>query len=334
MTANQARLSEPELRESVDSIAALQLPSGLILWNEGGHADPWNHVETAMALDVGGRHDEAARAYEWLVASQREEGSWHQYYTADGVKDAKFDANTIAYIATGVWHHHLTTADGGFLSSLWSTVERAIDWVVGMQQPTGEVHWACEPDGTPFHYALVTGSASMFHSLGSARAIADALGKERPDWGDAQDRLGDALRHHEREFFAEKDRWAMDWYYPVLAGILEPAVARERIGQRWSRFVHEGIGVRCVDDHDWITTGETAECAIACRRAGLGAEAALLLGWTRQLRDTDGSYFTGLAFPDWVNFPAAERTAYSAAAVVLAHDALFGTTPASAVFGS
>ena len=42
-----------------DSIAALQLPSGMILWFPGGHADPWNHVEAAMALSVGGRVAEA-----------------------------------------------------------------------------------------------------------------------------------------------------------------------------------------------------------------------------------------------------------------------------------
>ena len=31
----------------------------MIPWFEGGHCDPWNHVEAAMALSVGGFHDEA-----------------------------------------------------------------------------------------------------------------------------------------------------------------------------------------------------------------------------------------------------------------------------------
>src|SRR3546814_2851253 len=69
----------------------------MIPWFPGGHSDPWNHVEAAMALDIGGRRAEADRAYEWLVGLQRDDGSWHQYYIAgeDGrteVEQDKLDA--------------------------------------------------------------------------------------------------------------------------------------------------------------------------------------------------------------------------------------------------
>ena len=67
---------------------AHQQPDGLILWFEGGHADVWNHVESAMALDVAGRHDEAERAYRWAAANQHADGWWHHYYVAGGVEDA------------------------------------------------------------------------------------------------------------------------------------------------------------------------------------------------------------------------------------------------------
>ena len=73
----------------------------MIPWFPGGHADPWNHVEAAMALIVGGRRLEAERAFEWLVARQRADGSWHNYYVGDRVEQDKLDANTIAYVATG-----------------------------------------------------------------------------------------------------------------------------------------------------------------------------------------------------------------------------------------
>ena len=46
-----------------------------------------------MALDVAGLHREAELAYEWLAAIQRHDGSWHAYYVADGVEDAKLDTN-------------------------------------------------------------------------------------------------------------------------------------------------------------------------------------------------------------------------------------------------
>ena len=51
-------------------LASLQLPSGQIPWFVGGHCDPWNHVECAMALTITGHHDEARAAYDgWRATS-------------------------------------------------------------------------------------------------------------------------------------------------------------------------------------------------------------------------------------------------------------------------
>ncbi len=58
------------LGETIESIRAAQSRDGMITWFAGGHADPWNHVEAAMALTVGGALDEAGRAYEWLRATR------------------------------------------------------------------------------------------------------------------------------------------------------------------------------------------------------------------------------------------------------------------------
>ena len=55
-----------QVAQTVDAIASVQQPDGNIPWVPGGHTDPWNLVEAAMALDVGGRFAEAERAYEWL----------------------------------------------------------------------------------------------------------------------------------------------------------------------------------------------------------------------------------------------------------------------------
>jgi hypothetical protein len=324
-------LSAAELDATVDAIGAVQQPNGFILWYSGGHADPWNHVEAAMALDIGGRHTDARRAYEWLADHQRADGSWFEYYTADGIEDPKFDANTIAYIATGALHHLMTTGDETFALEVWPTVEKAIDWVLDLQQPDGAIIWARHPDGTPFDYALLTGSSSMAHSLGSALTFATRCGKDRPDWKNARDRLAHAVAHSPASF-EPKDRWAMDWYYPVLAGVVRGAAAADRLNGSWDRFVMDGEGVRCVDDQPWVTTGETAELAIACAAVGWNDRACDLLRWSRQLRHHDGAYWTGLHVPDRVFFPADERTSYSAAAVVLAADAIAGTNAASRIF--
>ena len=69
-----ASLSRSDIRDTVDAIARVQRPDGSIPWYEGGQVDPWNHVEAAMALDIGGRHAEAAHAYTWLGAVQRPGG--------------------------------------------------------------------------------------------------------------------------------------------------------------------------------------------------------------------------------------------------------------------
>ena len=111
-------LRADELVATVDTIAALQLPNGMIPWFAGGHADPWNHVEAAMALLVGGRRPEAERAFDWLMRTQRPDGAWHHYYLADRVEQDKLEANVTAYVAAGVWHHWLLTHDRGFLESL------------------------------------------------------------------------------------------------------------------------------------------------------------------------------------------------------------------------
>ena len=68
------------------SIAAVQRHDGMIPWFEGGHCDPWNHVESAMALSVAGFHKEATLAYQWLADTQLPDGSWFNYYLADGVR--------------------------------------------------------------------------------------------------------------------------------------------------------------------------------------------------------------------------------------------------------
>jgi hypothetical protein len=304
----------------------------MILWFPGGHADPWNHVEAAMALTVGGRTTDAERAYQWLADTQHDDGSWFNYYVEDGVEDYRLDSNVVAYVAVGVWHHYLATGDTGFLESMWPVVERAMAFVLQLQQPSGQILWSIEPDGVTLgKFALLTGSSSVLHSLQAAVAGAKRFGQERPDWELAAGQLAHAIAHR-RELFEPKDRWAMDWYYPVLSGALRGAEARAHLEERWTEFVMDGLGVRCVADRPWATAAETAECAIAAHIAGLPAQAARLLKFTRHMRHDDGSYFTGCVHPQCVRFPGDERTTYTAAAIVLADDILKGGAATTGVF--
>ncbi|MHB1930016.1 MAG: prenyltransferase [Acidimicrobiales bacterium] len=331
MTRSGGVLRPGEAAATAAWIASVQLPSGMIPWYPGGHADPWNHVEAAMALLVGGRRVEAEAALRWLPSVQHADGSWCFYYLADGVEEPRRDPNVCAYVATGAWFHHLVTGDDGLLAELWPAVEAAVDFVLRLQQPGGEILWSLDADGVAGSYALMTGSASIVHSLRCAVAAAEHLGEERPDWELAAGRLAHAVAHRPQSF-EPKDRWAMDWYYPVLCGAVTGDAGRARLLDSWPDFVVDGLGVRCVRDKRWVTAAETAECALAADAVGLADAARRLLGWTAHLRAEDGAYWTGCVHPECVRFPGGERSTYSAAAVLLVDHALGSDTAAAGLF--
>jgi hypothetical protein len=324
-------LSSAEVAESGAHLARLQRRDGMIPWFDGGHCDPWNHVEAAMALSVCGLVDEAEAAYDWLAATQLGDGSWFNYYLADRVQDPRIDTNVCAYAATGLWHHYCVTGDRAFLASRFAMAEAALDFVLRHQLPDGTVPWSIDATGHVEGYALLTGSSSIFHALRCGVAAAEELGSARPDWELAAGRLGHAVAHHPGAF-AEKGEYAMDWYYPVLCGALDASAAGARLDAGVATYVLEGLGVRCVSTNDWVTAAETAECAIALESLGRRDEALTVLAQTAAHRRADGSYFTGLAYPSRATFPGGETTSYTAAAVILAADALGVATGGSGLF--
>jgi hypothetical protein len=324
-------VSAASLSRTVDHIAEVQLPNGMVPWFPGGHADPWNHDEALMALALGGRRAEAERGFDWLRSMQRADGSWHQYYLADRVEQDKLDANCVGYVATAVWHHWLLFGDRGFLEEMWPTVDAAVEFVLDLQTPRGEIIWARHGDGTPWSFALLTGSSSLCHSLRCAIAVAEELGHERPDWELSAARLARVIRE-EPDAFAPKHRWAMDWYYPVLAGVIRGDDGRARLAERFDAFVMEGKGVRCVSDRPWVTAAETCEAMLAHLAVGETDRAVQLFEWAQTLREPDGRYWTGIVYPEEVHFPGQEQSTYTAAAVVLAADALAQGSPAAGLF--
>ncbi len=324
-------ITADDLTSTARQIVSLQLPSGMIPWFPGAHADAWNHVEAAMALDVMGFTAEAEAAYRWLVDNQRSDGAWHQYYLEDGIEQDKLDANCVAYVAAGAWHHFLVTGDRQWLQTMWPVVDKAIEFVLDLQTPRGEILWARHADNTPWSFALLTGSSSMSHSIRCAIAIAELLGHDRPDWELGAARLTHVIRT-DPDAFAPKNRWAMDWYYPVLTGVLRGETGLDHMAAKADEFIFEDRGVRCVSDRPWITTAETCECALAYLSLGERDRAMELFTQIQAFRRPDGGYYTGVVFPQEVSFPDEETSTYSAAAVILAADALAGASAASNLF--
>ena len=80
-----------------------------------------------------------------------------------------------------------------------------------------------------------------------------------------------------------------------------------------------------------MTGAETAELAMALDATGSTDRALALLADVQHLRNQDGSYWTGWQFANSAHYPA-ERSAWTAAAMILAADALSGTTGGSGLF--
>ncbi|WP_019633181.1 prenyltransferase [Actinomadura atramentaria] len=328
-------LTADDVVATARSIARQQEPSGAIPWfsptgGVAGHVDAWNHVEAAMALSVAGLREPSRRAYAWLADVQRADGSWPAKWVLGEVTEPGGESNQAAYVAVGVWHELVTTGDEDFARAMWPTVRRAIEFTLGLQTRRGEFRWIRHENGELGEEALLTGCSSIHQSLRCAVALAERLGEPCPDWELAADQLGHVVAEHP-EAFADKSRWSMDWYYPVLGGPVRGEAARARLAAGWDTFVVPGLGCRCVSDQPWVTAAESCELVMALDAAGDRDRALELFATIQHLRHEDGSYWTGWQFANEAHFPG-DRSTYTAAAVVLAADVLEGTSAGSRLF--
>ena len=333
---------------AAQTILALQNADGAIPWFKDGVIDPWNHLEAAMGLNTLGLRSAGERAIAYLRHSQLEDGSWwgqlgsavpiddelHQF-TTKGMDTGNHvrDTNFIAYCATAIWHHLRMFDDLDYAHANWPMVKAAINFVIALQYPEGDIRWTARDAGTPEEDALVTGNSSIHKSLSCAIKLAEALGHQMPDWRNAKTKLGQALADKPERYdrtWEAKDRFSMDWYYPVLSGALSRQQGQVRLAENWDKFVIDGFGCRCVADEPWVTVAETAELVMALIAQGAQQKAAQILGWLDQFRDENGAYWMGMQIEQKVFWPV-ERPAWTAGAVILAFDSVHRITPAHAV---
>ena len=201
------------------------------------------------------------------------------------------------------------------------------------RRPRGEILWARHADGTPWSFALLTGSSSICHSLRCAIALAELLGHERPDWELSAARLAHVIAHRARGVRPEA---------PLGDGLVLPGARRRAVGRRrpgapgrplrtrssW----RAGASAACRTARG-SPSAETCECAHRPpgRRRDASAPRPCSAGPSSTATD-GGRYWTGTVYPDEVHFPGDEQSTYTAAAVVLAADALGRPTRASALF--
>lgn len=338
MQVEPGLLSARERQITAQWLASHQQPSGEILWSMGGKSDPWDHVHAAMGLTTVGRFDAARAAYRFLARTQEANGAFAAERIGGEITRISHESNHAAYLATGLWHLHRATEDSAFLAELWPALDRAINWVVSLQLPSGAIAWA-EKLGKIWRAPLVTGSSSIHGSLVCAIRIADHLDHDRPHWRAALRKLARVLRH-DMAAFENTDlpeapgRYSMDWYYPVLGGALRGHAGRERLlaPEQVADFIEEGVGCRCVRDKPWYTIAETCELVLALDALGQRERARRILSWMRAWRTENGAYWTGATHPERIIFPEGEQTTWTAAAVIIAHDVVWVESATSSFF--
>lgn len=341
MTLRHAKspVQEPALDGAVQRILECQLWDGSIPWFEDGPWDPWNHAECVMALAVAGQVSEAWAGLEFLARTQRPDGAWLGEYgnalpMADRLTLSRVrtpvvsDSNFNAYPAVAVWRLHRLDPDLGAARVFWPMIRDALNAVLRLQHPDGDVSWCAEAHGTGVDDAVLAGCASIFKSLACGLALAEVAGEPQPHWRLAQLRLRRALLEAPHRFDRRQDRsaFAMDWYYPMLAGAMSPAAAWARLEARAPRFLERGLGCRCVSVEPWVTVAESCELALTLLGLGDRVRARALLGWQEAFRDDSGAYWMGWQFEEGIVWPR-ERPSWTQAAAILAHDALEQATP-------
>ena len=322
-------------KSSVEYILKVQKQDGSIPWEENKKLDPWDHIEAAMGLSVAGKKEEAESAFLWLKENQLSDGSWYSEYLMSSPVTKRKETNFSAYIATGLWHYYLIFEDKNFLKFMLPTITKSVNFVTSMQTEQGDIYWASEEDKEILDDSLITGSSSIYKSLECASAIFNLLGESSLQVDISKKNLKNSILNNPERYdrnWESKSRYSMDWYYPILCGIYDDKKSIKDIETKWSKFIVDDMGCKCVEEEPWVTVAESSELVVALVKIGLREEALKIFNSLHQWRDTqDGLYWTGYVYKDKKFWPV-EKPTWTAGAVLLAADALYEFTPGSELF--
>ena len=322
-------------KSSVEYILKVQNQDGSIPWEENKKLDPWDHIEAAMGLSVAEKKEEAESAFLWLKENQLSDGSWYSEYLMSSPVTKRKETNFSAYIATGLWHYYLIFEDKKFLKFMLPTITKSVNFVTSMQTEQGDIYWASEEDKEILDDSLITASSSIYKSLECASAIFNLLGESSLQTDISKKNLKNSILNNPERYdrsWESKSRYSMDWYYPILCGLYDDKKSIKDIETKWSKFIVDDMGCKCVEEEPWVTVAESSELVVALVKIGLREEALKIFNSLHQWRDKqDGLYWTGYVYKDKKFWPV-EKPTWTAGAVLLAADALYEFTAGSELF--
>jgi hypothetical protein len=202
-----------------------------IPWVVGGHTDPWNLVEAAMARRRPGSPKRNVPSGSRAAALRR---FAHAYYQGNAVEEHSARHQRHVLRRERRVAPPLASGDTGFLEHMFPVVERAIDFALDQQYPTGEIEWDADPERVEGKGALLTGSSSIYSSLRCAIAAAERLGRERPDWELSLGSLAIAIAHRP-ETLPSQGALGDGLVLPDPRRRAARARGRRRIAAKWKR---------------------------------------------------------------------------------------------------
>ena len=242
-----------------------------------------------------------------MRAHQNSDGSWCNKYLDTTVLEGNKQTNFSTYLAVAVWHFYLIYQDQKLLSLHWESIVKGINFALSMQEPHGAISWNLDEDGIVENDYLLTGCSSIAKSIECGIAISKVLQKdtETDAWQEAHAQLLLAINSPEGIFDKTKDRsrFSMDWYYPILAGVSDPATIARLTNQLKQNFWIEGLGIKCVSDEPWVTVAETSECSLALLKLGEHAFAEELLLNAISIVNEDNIPYMGFQYEEGIYWP-------------------------------
>ena len=307
------------------SIKTNQLDSGAIPSNADLSHDPWDHIEAIMGLNFLNDKESSDLAFKWLKNNQNKDGSWYAKYFNNNPIELNKPTHFGPYISVAALHYYKIFSDKDKLLELWETIDSAINFSLNLQDSNGTIPWSVDKNNQIENDFLLTGASSILKSLECAIAISKILDLDsNKKWTKAYKLLAYAIKNPKGLFdkTIDRSRFSMDWYYPIISGVLSDSEKDKYIKKIYKDFYIEGIGVKCVVEEPWVTVAETSEFIVSLVISNEIEEAKKLLIEVMNISDLNDIPYMGWQYEENIFWPE-EKPSWTAAALILAADSIY-----------